>query len=59
MQNRYTGDIGDYGKLGLLRVLRASGLTIGVNWYLRPDEGHNDDGRHMGYLKDESDRSCD
>ena len=34
MQNRYTGDIGDFGKLGLLRVLQESGLTIGVNWYL-------------------------
>ena len=43
MQNRYTGDIGDFGKLGLLRVLQESGLTIGVNWYLVPDENHNSD----------------
>ena len=40
MQNQYTGDIGDFGKLGLLRVLQESGLTIGVNWYLVPDENH-------------------
>ena len=38
MQDRYTGDIGDFGKLGLLRVLQAQGLTIGVNWYLTPDK---------------------
>ena len=51
MQNRYTGDIGDFGKLGLLRVLQMSGLTIGVNWYLIPDESHNNDGRYVQYLK--------
>ena len=50
MQNRYTGDIGDFGKLGLLRVLQESGLTIGVNWYLVPDENHNSDGRHVQYF---------
>jgi len=31
MQNRYVGDIGDFGKLGLLRVLSSNGLSIGVN----------------------------
>lgn len=51
MQNRYTGDIGDFGKLGLLRVLQASGLTVSVNWYLVPDENHNSDGRHVQYLE--------
>ena len=51
MQNRYTGDIGDFGKLGLLRALQASGLTVGVNWYLVPDENHNSDGRHVRYLE--------
>ena len=57
MQNRYVGDVGDFGKFGLLRFL--SGLTdrenpeprrLGVVWYLRPDERHNADGRHVGYL---------
>lgn len=33
MQDRYAGDIGDYGKIGLLRAIRSSGLLIGVNWY--------------------------
>ena len=37
MQDRYAGDIGDYGKLGLLRSLSRTGLRIGVNWYLTPD----------------------
>ena len=30
MQNRYTGDIGDFSKLGLLRALQAAGLSIGL-----------------------------
>ena len=34
MQDRYAGDIGDYGKFGMLRALAAEGLSIGVNWYL-------------------------
>ena len=44
MQNRYVGDIGDFGKLGLLRALSSKGLSIGVNWYLTTDESHNGDG---------------
>ena len=59
MQNRYTGDIGDFGKLGLLRAVQSSGLTIGVNWYLVPDENHNADGRYIQYLENERLRSCD
>ena len=31
MQNRYTGDIGDFSKLGLLRALRSAGFSIGLN----------------------------
>ena len=33
MQNRYAGDIGDYGKIALLNELHNQGLSIGVNWY--------------------------
>ena len=33
MQDRYAGDVGDYGKIALLRSIRSKGLTIGVNWY--------------------------
>lgn len=56
MQNRYTGDIGDFGKLGLLRVLQEAGFSIGVNWYLTPNEEHNQDGKHINY---EDLRFCD
>lgn len=59
MQNRYTGDIGDFGKLGLLRQISRTGLSIGVNWYLTPDETHNGDGRHIDYLKNNTFRTCD
>ncbi|OGA20760.1 MAG: hypothetical protein A3I02_05320 [Betaproteobacteria bacterium RIFCSPLOWO2_02_FULL_67_26] len=51
MQNRYTGDIGDFAKYGLLRALGA-GLRIGIAWYLFPDEPHNSDGGHVEYLED-------
>ncbi len=34
MQDRYAGDIGDYGKFGMLRALASEGLSVGVNWYL-------------------------
>ena len=47
MQDRYTGDIGDYGKLGMLRYLAAAGPRVGVNWYRTPDEDHNEDGKFI------------
>lgn len=59
MQDRYTGDIGDFGKLGLLRQLASTGLSIGVNWYRTPDETHNSGGLHIGYLQRNEFRSCD
>ena len=33
MQDRYAGDIGDFGKFGLLQALSGEGFRIGVNWY--------------------------
>lgn len=59
MQDRYTGDICDYGKLGLLRCLAATGLRVGVNWYRTPDEDHNEDGRFTQYAHDSSYWDCD
>ncbi|HJN16567.1 MAG TPA: hypothetical protein QGH10_13775 [Armatimonadota bacterium] len=57
MQNRYTGDIGDYGKYGLLRYLigetasdDGTRLSLGVAWYLFPDSGPEGDGKHTRYL---------
>ncbi len=34
MQNTYAGDMGDFGKIALLREIQKQGLSIGVNWYL-------------------------
>lgn len=33
MQDRYAGDIGDFGKFALLKALSAAGFKVGVNWY--------------------------
>ena len=60
MQDRYTGDLGDFSKLGILRILQKAGLSIGVNWYLTPEENHNGDGRHIKHLKNDNNfRACD
>lgn len=59
MQNRYAGDVGDFGKIGLLRQIEKSELIIGVNWYLAPDENHNADGKHIGYITDSRYNRCD
>ena len=58
MQNRYTGDIGDFAKYALLRAL-APGYSLGVAWYLYPDEDHNKDGRHVDYLANDAWRRYD
>ena len=58
MQNRYVGDIGDFGKYGLLRFLSGTRgsptderrLSLSIVWYLHPDESHNSDGKHIRYL---------
>ena len=52
MQNRYAGDIGDFGKYGLLRSLaRGTELSPGVCSYLHPDEDQRNDGSHTQYLQ--------
>lgn len=58
MKNQYVGDIGDYGKYGLLRYLAGNGIKIGVNWYLTPDDSSND-GKHVTYLDKDADRWYD
>ncbi|MDP7619542.1 MAG: hypothetical protein QF652_04775 [Dehalococcoidia bacterium] len=57
MQNRYVGDVGDFGTYGLLRAVVGAQpgaigtrLRLGVHWCLVPDETHNDDGKHIDYL---------
>ncbi len=59
MQDRYVGDIGDYGKYGLLRWLTGMGkaddgavLRLGVNWYLFDgcEQKATNDGGFIQYL---------
>ena len=52
-------DANNFSKLGLLRALQSAGFSIGLNWYLTPDETHNSDGRHVDYLRQEEYRRCD
>ncbi len=60
MQNRYAGDVGDFGKFGLLRCLvGGSNFSLGINWYLFTDEGHNQDGKYINYLNDSRYEKCD
>jgi len=61
MQDMYVGDVGDYGKYGLLRTLFPSlnGYRLGVVWYMVPDESHKGDGRHIAYLSKENYRCLD
>ena len=49
MKDQYFGDIWDFGKYLLLRHLTASGVSIGINWYLTKGDSSND-GRMTDYL---------
>lgn len=66
MQDRYAGDIGDFGKFALLKELERQELTVGVNWYKTEplDSEKNsdgsfkrDDGKHIDIP--ENMRACD
>lgn len=63
MQDRYAGDIGDFGKYGLLRALCGDDLRLGVLWYAfeGDDEESPGDGRHIDYLREQDAdlRRCD
>ena len=57
MKNQYFGDIGDYGKYGLLKFLAQHNVKIAVNWYLTEnDENKFGDGGLIDYLKDKYER---
>jgi hypothetical protein len=50
MQDKYTGDAGDFGKLSLLREL-AKGERLGVCWYFTTGHGEtNTHGMHTTFL---------
>lgn len=60
MQDRYAGDVGDFGKFSLLNYLfNEEAYRIGVVWYLVPDENHNNDGGHIDYLQEQEFLDCD
>ena len=65
MQNKYVGDIGDFGKYGLLRyILKNTKVKLGINWCYVKDETNNNDGKHIAYLLNENNnyeiyRKCD
>jgi hypothetical protein len=60
MQDRYSGDVGDFGKFSLLQCLFGNSQDrIGVIWYLFPNETHNDDGGHIDYLTNRDFLDCD
>jgi hypothetical protein len=61
MQDPYTADVGDFGKLGLLRHLfcNGGGWKLGVVWYLCPPTIGSKDGGHVGYCKNPEYADCD
>jgi hypothetical protein len=49
VKEQYVGDVNDYRKFALLRLLGRSGLRLGVCWMLTPPDGRSD-GNKLGYL---------
>ena len=54
MKNQYFGDIGDYGKYGLLRFLAGHEVTVAVNWYLTEKDQTNDGNKREYLTKEEN-----
>jgi len=58
MQDKYAGDLGDFGKYGLLNeIFRQSKdkIRLGINWfYATREEAGNSDGNHIAYLSIEN-----
>lgn len=52
MQDAYVGDIGDYGKYGLLRNISNTSLYLAINWYrVKPIKVNKQkDGKFIDYL---------
>lgn len=66
MKDQYVGDVGDFGKYGLLRALTGTldetiqpQLSLGVNWYLTPDDLSYSYGSSRDYLEKASSKECD
>jgi hypothetical protein len=67
MQDRYVGDVGDFGKYGLLNEIckKSNGsISLGINWfyvpkeYVRRKEKQREDGRRIDYLRDKNYEVC-
>ena len=54
MKNQYVADVGDYGKISLLKAFSDSGIKVGINWYHTSDDGTGD-GKHTSYLEKSDD----
>jgi hypothetical protein len=60
MQDRYAGDLGDFSKFALTKMLHQElGGKVGIIWFRFPDESHNNDGRHTKYVSDAKWIACD
>ena len=59
LKDQYVGDVGDYGKYGLLRYLSQKGIKIGVNWYLTRNDDIVVNGNIRGYLDNEDESKYD
>jgi hypothetical protein len=49
VQNRYVGDVGDFGKYALLNALCCGSMRLGVAWCLNSAEESNSDGTFVRY----------
>src|SRR5881397_2079383 len=50
MQDKYVGDIGDFGKYALLRFLANGDVVLGIVWYRTTAEDKSKDGMLVQYL---------
>ncbi len=50
MQDKYVGDIGDFGKYALLRFLANGDVVLGIVWYRTTAEDKSQDGMLVQYL---------
>ena len=58
MQDGYTGDVGDFGKYGLLNEIckkSNGGIRLGINWFY---VAGGEKGEHIKYLRDEKYKVC-
>ena len=52
MKNQYVGDINDYRKYGLLRILTGFGAIPAAVCWMLTDDDDRPDGRKLGYLQE-------